>query len=90
MTGLGSNEMAKKRLHLVFGGELLDPAKSRFRNIDEVEVVGLYSDYESAYTAWKDVSQRNVDNALKRYFIARLHRLLDEGAGDSRTEVLDS
>ncbi len=64
-----------KRLHLVFGGELIDPEESRFRNLDEVEVVGLYPDYDSACAAWKEASQREVDNALKRYFIARLSRL---------------
>ena len=82
------HDMSKKRLHLVFGGELIDTGRSRFRNLDDVEVVGLYSDYESAYSAWKEVSQKNVDNALMRYYIARLYRLIDEQHPGSRIEEL--
>ena len=61
-----------RRLHLVFGGELLDPTTARFRDLEKVEVVGLFPDYPSAFDAWKETSQRTVDNALMRYFIARL------------------
>lgn len=80
--------MGKKRLHLVFGGELVDPGQSRFRNLDDVEVVGLYSDYDSAYSAWKAASQQNVDNASMRFYIARLYRLIDERQPRSRTEEI--
>lgn len=66
-----------RRLHLVFGGELIDPRAARFRDLEKVEVVGLFPDYESARAAWKEASQRNVDNALMRYFIARLSRIED-------------
>ncbi|MCY4260273.1 MAG: DUF4170 domain-containing protein [Rhodobacteraceae bacterium] len=79
-----------KRLHLVFGGELADSEQSRFRNPDDVEIIGLYPDYDSAYAAWKDVSQRTVDNAMIRYFIAHLHRLLDEQQPGSATREIDS
>jgi len=82
--------MMPKRLHLVFGGELADTEQSRFRDLDDVEVVGLYADYESAYAAWKDASQRSVDNAMMRYFIAHLHRLIDEQRPESATEEFDS
>lgn len=66
-------------LHLVIGGELTDLAQTTFKNLDEVEIVGLYPDYASAYTAWKAKAQRTVDNAHMRYFIVHLHRLLDPG-----------
>ncbi len=66
-----------RRLHLVFGGELIDPNAARFRDLEKVEVVGLFPDYESARVAWKEASQRTVDNALMRYFIARLSRIED-------------
>ena len=79
-----------KRLHLVFGGELKDTHRSKFRNLDDVEVIGLYSDYESAFNAWKEVSQMNVDNALMRYYIARLYRLIDEETATSPTAELES
>lgn len=67
-----------QRLHLVFGGELVDPQRSRFKNVDEIDIVGIYPDYASAYRAWKEKAQATVDNAHMRYFIAHLHRLRDE------------
>ena len=67
-----------KRLHLVFGGELVDPAKAEFRDVAEIETVGYFPNYDEAYAAWKSAAQRSVDNAHMRYFIAHLHRLRDE------------
>ena len=65
-------------LHLVFGGELVDPQRTEFRNVDEIDVVGIFPDYATAYAAWKSRAQATVDNAHTRYFIAHLHRLQDE------------
>lgn len=78
-----------QRLHLVFGGELVDPGKTTFRNVDDIHIVGLFPDYASAYDAWKAEAQRTVDNAHMRYFIAHIHRLRDEEAAASSTEELD-
>jgi len=77
-----------QRLHLVFGGELIDPATTQFRDVDDIHIVGIYPDYASAYNAWKAEAQRTVDNAHMRYFIAHLHRLRDEEAAASATEEL--
>ncbi|MEL6476224.1 MAG: DUF4170 domain-containing protein [Pseudomonadota bacterium] len=66
------------RLHLVFGGELVDPQSTEFRNVEDLDIVGIFPDYASAYNAWKGAAQRTVDNAHMRYFIAHLHRLRDE------------
>ncbi len=66
------------RLHLVFGGELIDPQKAEFRDPDNLDIIGIYPTYAKAHTAWKDAAQRTVDNAHMRYFIAHLHRLRDE------------
>ncbi|MCL6284656.1 DUF4170 domain-containing protein [Ruegeria sp. 2012CJ41-6] len=77
-----------QRLHLVFGGELVDPTKSVFKDVDDIHIVGMYPDYQSAYDAWKAEAQRTVDNAHMRYFIAHIHRLRDEGAEASSTEEL--
>ena len=77
-----------QRLHLVFGGELVDPQRTEFRNTDDLHVVGLFPDYASAYDAWKAEAQRTVDNAHMRYFIAHIHRLRDEEAEASSTEEL--
>ncbi len=71
------------KLHLVYGGELVDTQKNEFRDFSKVDVVGLFPDYASAYAAWKDAAHRTVDNAEMRYFIAHLHRLLDEEAEES-------
>ncbi len=70
--------MTNQRLHLVYGGELVSPSGTEFRNVDDVHVVGLFPDYASAFAAWKAEAQRTVDNAHMRYFIAHLHRLHDE------------
>ena len=64
-------------LHLVIGGELLDLEHNTFKNLDDVEVVGLYPNYASAHVAWRAKAQSTVDNAQMRYFIVHLHRLLD-------------
>ena len=77
-----------QRLHLVFGGELTDPTKNVFRDVEAIHIVGIYPDYASAYNAWKSEAQRTVDNAHMRYFIAHLHRLRDEEAATSATEEL--
>lgn len=77
-----------QRLHLVFGGELVDPTKSVFKNVDDIHIVGMFPDYASAFDAWRDNAQRTVDNAHMRYFIAHIHRLRDEAAEASSTEEL--
>lgn len=64
-------------LHLVIGGELLDLEHNIFKNLDDVEIVGLYPNYAAAYAAWRAKAQSTVDNAQMRYFIVHLHRLLD-------------
>jgi hypothetical protein len=77
-----------QRLHLVFGGELTNPTGKTFRNVDEIDIVGIYPDYTSAFGAWKAKAQQTVDNAHTRYFIAHIHRLRDEEAAASPTEEL--
>jgi len=73
--------MAQKQLlHLVLGGELSNIEDVEFKDLDQVDIVGLYPNYASAYAAWKGKAQRTVDNAQMRYFIVHLHRLLDPEA----------
>lgn len=66
-------------LHLVFGGELTDLDRITFRNLDKLDIVGIFPNYASAYAAWKAKAQQTVDNAQMRYFIVHMHRLLDPG-----------
>lgn len=72
-----SDSAPQQLLHLVLGGELHDLAHNTFKDLSQVEIVGLYPNYASAYAAWKARAQQTVDNAQMRYFIVHLHRLLD-------------
>ena len=67
----------KQLLHLVFGGELSSLKGVQFRDLDGLDIVGIYPDYHSAEAAWRAKAQATVDNAHMRYFIVHLHRLLD-------------
>ena len=64
-------------LHLVIGGELTELGGTEFRDLDKLDIVGVYPNYATAYVAWKAKAQGTVDNAHMRYFIVHLHRLLD-------------
>ena len=67
----------RQLLHLVFGGELKAVDSTEFRDPSALHVVGIYRDYKSAYDAWRAAAQATVDNALTRYFIVHMHKLLD-------------
>lgn len=71
--GKTSNQL----LHLVFGGELVDLNSVNFRDIDKLDIVGIYPSYAAAHRAWMAKAQQTVDNAHMRYFIVHMHRLLD-------------
>ncbi len=71
-------------LHLVIGGELTDLKKNTFKDLDHVDIVGVYPNYAAAYAAWKAKAQQTVDNAQMRYFIVHLHRLLDPRQDDTK------
>jgi len=68
-------------LHLVFGGELETLEGMTFKDLNDVDLVGVYPNYETAYAAWKQKAQRTVDNAHMRYFIVHMHRLLQPEEG---------
>jgi hypothetical protein len=72
-----SDSPPQQLLHLVIGGELTDLAHATYKDLDKVEIVGLYPNYAAAYVAWRAKAQQTVDNAHMRYFIVHLHRLLD-------------
>ncbi len=67
----------KQLLHLVFGGELEDINGITFRDLNRLDIVGIYPNYDAARAAWKAKAQATVDNAQMRYFIVHMHRLLD-------------
>ena len=72
-----SSSDQKQLLHLVFGGELENLQEVQFRDLNALDIVGIFPDYASALTAWKGKAQQTVDNAHMRYFIVHMHRLLD-------------
>ena len=78
---MSDTQPAKQLLHLVIGGELTALTGTEFKDLDKVELVGVFPNYATAYTAWKAKAQQTVDNAHMRYFIVHLHRLLDPDAG---------
>lgn len=67
----------KQLLHLVFGGELKDLQSVDFKDLDSLDIVGIFPDYASAHAAWRGKAQQTVDNASVRYFIVHMHRLLN-------------
>ena len=75
----------KQLLHLVFGGELAGLGEVEFKDLDKLDIVGVYPNYASAYAAWKAKAQQTVDNAQMRYFIVHMHRLLDPDQQQRRT-----
>jgi Domain of unknown function (DUF4170) len=74
----------KQLLHMVFGGELKALDSVEFKDLDRLDIVGVYPSYAAAYAAWKGKAQRTVDNALIRYFIVHMHRLLDPATDATR------
>ena len=70
----------KQLLHLVFGGERERLDDVKFKDLSQLDIVGIYPNYASALAAWKGKAQATVDNAHMRYFIVHLHRLLDPAA----------
>jgi len=69
----------RQLLHLVIGGELEDIEAITFKDLNAVDIVGIYPNYAAAYAVWKQKAQMTVDNAEMRYFIVHLHRLLEPG-----------
>lgn len=67
----------KQLLHLVFGGELTALDDVQFKDLDNLDIIGIYPNFAKAHEAWKAAAQRSVDNAHMRYFIVHMHRLLD-------------
>ncbi|MGU3493588.1 DUF4170 domain-containing protein [Xanthobacteraceae bacterium A53D] len=76
----------KQLPHLVFGGELKELGSVEFKDLSQLDLVGIYPDYASAVAAWKAKAQMTVDNAMMRYFVVHLHRLLDPETGKATGE----
>ncbi|RZM05570.1 MAG: DUF4170 domain-containing protein [Sphingomonas sp.] len=68
------------KLHLVFGGRVNDPRALDFVDPANLDVVGIFPDYDQAVKAWRGAAQRSVDDAEMRYVVVHLHRLLSPDA----------
>ena len=74
---MSDDGQSKQLLHLVFGGELEDLEHTDFRDLEALDIVGIYGSYAEAEQVWRSKAQQTVDNAHMRYFIVHMHRLLD-------------
>jgi hypothetical protein len=83
---MSSQTGSKQLLHLVLGGELSHIEGVEFKDLEKLDIVGVYPNYATAYAAWKAKAQQTVDNAQMRYFIVHLHRLLDPDSAKPRPD----
>ncbi|GHF26210.1 inositol monophosphatase [Kordiimonas sediminis] len=67
----------KQLLHLVFGGQVSDPQSLTFADTKNLDLVGIFGSYQEAEAAWRKVSQQNVDDAMTKYVVVHLHKLLE-------------
>jgi hypothetical protein len=68
--------MSTPKLHLVFGGKVADPTTLDFKDLDNIDIVGIFANYADAEEAWRSAAQRTVDDAEMKYVVVHLHRLL--------------
>jgi hypothetical protein len=76
MTEPAPAQESKQLLHLVLGGELKNIDSMEFKDVDKIDVVGVFPNFESAERAWRAKAQATVDSAQTRYFIVHLHRMM--------------
>ncbi len=65
---------ARQVLRLVFGGELESVATNEFKDLDKLDIVGIYPNCASACAAGKAKAQRTGDNAETRFPLPSLPR----------------
>ena len=83
-------EVEEKRSVERFDVDLQQLESEEGEDVEDIDIVGMFPNYEAAFDAWKAAAQRTVDNAHMRYFIAHIHRLRDEETESSPTEELDN
>jgi len=64
-------------MFFVFGGRVNDPQGVKFEDLDSLDYIGMFSDYEAAEKSWRGASQAKVDDAKYKYVIVPLHQLLE-------------
>ncbi|MCX7865088.1 MAG: DUF4170 domain-containing protein [Novosphingobium sp.] len=69
--------MPTPKMYLVMGGRVHDPRGYEFVDLSQLDLVGVYPDYQTAELVWRGHAQRTVDDAQMKYVIVHLHRLLE-------------
>lgn len=69
--------MSKAKLHLVIGGRVENPQGLDFSELNKMDFVGVFPNYEEAEEAWRGAAQRTVDDAEMKYVVVHLHKLLE-------------
>lgn len=64
--------------HLVYGGHVPNVCVVVFGDYSQLELVGVFPNYKTAYDAWR-VKQSAVVGYEFRYFISALGRIIDPG-----------
>jgi hypothetical protein len=77
-----TNSTPKQLLHLVFGGELVSTDAIEFKDLNKLDIVGIYPNFAEARRAWAAKAQGTVDNAQMRYFVVHIHRLMEPDSED--------
>ncbi len=67
----------KQLLHLVFGGTLENLDGVTFKDLDDLDIIGIFPDYAAAHEAWERKARETMDIAEMRYFIVHIHKLFD-------------
>ena len=67
----------RSKIHLVMGGRVKDPRGLEFINLDNMNLVGVYPDYNDAEDAWRSKAQQTVDDAEMKYVVVHLHKLFE-------------
>ncbi len=68
MSDKPTSHESKQLLHLVLGGELKSIDSMEFKDVEHIDVVGVFPNYESAEKAWRAKSQQTVDSRADALF----------------------
>ena len=59
------------------GGRVKDPQGLDFIDLEKLDLVGVYPNFDAAEDVWRANAQRTVDDAEMKYVIVHLHKLLE-------------
>ena len=62
--------------------ELVSTDAIEFKDLNKLDIVGIYPNFAEARAAWASKAQGTVDNAQMRYFVVHMHRLMEPDAQD--------